>query len=122
MPPEQQALLTIALLAAFADNHHDDREREQIRRLIDTLADEAHTVDLAGLYGKVLLKQATVATGARALTDPAQRQLAFEMAVCVCDADGHTTDAEKAFLSDLARVATRCQRHPTHPPTSPVHG
>ncbi len=105
MPPEQQqALLTIALLAAFADNHHDDREREQIRRLIDTLADEAHTVDLAGLYGKVLLKQATVATSARALTDPAQRQLAFEMAVCVCDADGHTTDAEKAFLSDLARV------------------
>ena len=101
---QQQALLTIALLAAFADNHHDDREREQVRRLVDTLGDQAAELHLAGLYGQVLLKQVNLATVAATLTDPSQRQLAFEMAVCVCDADGSTTDSEQAFLQHLAQV------------------
>jgi hypothetical protein len=36
-----------------------------------------------------------------ALTSPEARQLAFEMAVCVCDADGVQSAAEQAFLADL---------------------
>jgi len=35
------------------------------------------------------------------LTSPEARQLAFEMAVCVCDADGVQSAAEQAFLADL---------------------
>jgi uncharacterized protein (DUF697 family) len=35
------------------------------------------------------------------LTDPGHRQLAYEMAVCVCDADGQQTDAERSFLTGL---------------------
>ncbi|MDT4855953.1 hypothetical protein FQZ97_903270 [compost metagenome] len=35
------------------------------------------------------------------LTDAGQRQLAYEMAVCVCDADGRQSPAETAFLADL---------------------
>lgn len=101
---QQHALLTIALLAAFADNHHDDREREQIRGLVDTLGGQAADLNLAGLYGQVLLKQVNLASVAATLTDPSQRQLAFEMAVCVCDADGHTTEPEKTFLQNLAQV------------------
>lgn len=101
---QQQAVLTIALLAAFADDHHDEREREQIRRLVDTLGDQATDLRLAGLYGQVLLKQVNLASVAATLTDPPQRQLAFEMAVCVCDADGHTTGPEAAFLQNLAQV------------------
>ena len=101
---QQHAILTIALLAAFADDHHDEREREQIRRLVDTLGDQATDLHLAGLYGQVLLKQVNLITVAATLTDPSQRQLAFEMAVCVCDADGHTTKSEKAFLQNLAQV------------------
>ena len=101
---QQHALLTIALLAAFADSHHDDREREQIRRLVATLGDQSADQHLAGLYGQVLLKQVDLTRVAAALTDPSQRQLAFETAVCVCDADGHTTESELVFLQHLAQV------------------
>ena len=101
---QQHAVLTIALLAAFADDHHDDQEREQIRRLLDTLGNQAADLHLAGLYGQVLLKQVNLTSVAATLTDPSQRQLAFEMAVCVCDADGHTTESEKAFLQNLAQL------------------
>lgn len=38
---QQQAILTLALLAAFADGANDDREREQIRRLADPLGGES---------------------------------------------------------------------------------
>lgn len=34
---QQQATLTIALLAAFADGNNDEREREQIRALAQSL-------------------------------------------------------------------------------------
>jgi uncharacterized protein (DUF697 family) len=35
------------------------------------------------------------------LGDPAHRQLAYEMAVCVCDADGRRNADEAGFLTDL---------------------
>ena len=34
---EQEAVLTIALLAAFADGNKDDREREEIKRIAESL-------------------------------------------------------------------------------------
>jgi uncharacterized protein (DUF697 family) len=43
--------------------------------------------------------QLASATGV--LTDAGQRSLAFEMAVCVCDADGRQSDAERQFLATL---------------------
>lgn len=98
---EQQAILTIALLAAFADGDKADSEREAVRRLAESLGREAGGAALAGLYQDVLLKRVTLADAAAALGDPAQRQLAYEMAVCVCDADGRQNAAEAAFLSDL---------------------
>lgn len=101
---QQHALLTIALLAAFADDHHNDREREHIRRLVDTLGGQATELHLAGLYGQVLLKQVDLSAIAASLTDASHRQLAYETAVCVCDADGHTTEAEQIFLANLAKV------------------
>ena len=99
---EQQAALTIALLAAFADGANHDREREQIRRLAESLGDEAGGIDLQGLYQQVLLKRVDVRQAAATLTDAGHRQLAYEMAVGVCDADGHLTQAERRFLADLA--------------------
>ena len=85
--PEQQAILSIALLAAFADGA-SDREREEIRRIAESLAGESGGQYLSTLYQDVLLKRIDVAKAAAALTDPAHKQLAYEMAVCVCDADG----------------------------------
>ena len=98
---EQQSILAIALFAAFADGVKDDREREQIRRIAESLAGEAGAPDLARLYQDVLLKRINLATAAAGLSDSGQRQLAYEMAVCVCDVDGRQTDAERRFLEEL---------------------
>lgn len=98
---EQHAILTIALLAAFADGDKADSEREAVRRLADTLGREEGAAALSGLYQDVLLKRVTLADAVAGLNDPAHRQLAYEMAVCVCDADGRRNAAETAFLTDL---------------------
>jgi uncharacterized protein (DUF697 family)/tellurite resistance protein len=98
---EQEAVLTIALLAAFADGSKDDREREEIKRIAESLSGEAGAPQLSQLYQSVLLKRVNVAQAAAGLTDPTHRQLAYEMAVCVCDADAVASEAEQKFLQEL---------------------
>lgn len=98
---QQQAILTLALLAAFADGNNDDNEREQIRQLAESLSEGGAAHDLPRLYQDVLLKRASLQSAVAALGDAGQRQLAYEMAVCVCDADGRQTDAERRFLAEL---------------------
>jgi uncharacterized protein (DUF697 family)/tellurite resistance protein len=100
---EQQAILSIALLAAFADGQKADSEREAIRQLADSLGHESGGAGLARLYQDVLLRRVSLAEAAQRLTDPGQCQLAYEMAVCVCDADGRQSPAETGFLTDLKR-------------------
>ena len=100
-PQEQQSILSIALLAAFSDDHKADAEREAIRHLADTLGQEPGGAGLTRLYQGVLLKRVSLADAVAGLTDAGQRQLAYEMAVCVCDADGRQSPAEAAFLADL---------------------
>ena len=99
--PQQQAVLTVALLAAFADGSKDEREREEVRRIADSLAGESGSPQLSQLYQDVLLKRVTLAQATAALSDPAHKHLAYEMAVCVCDADGASSAAEKQFLQEL---------------------
>ena len=101
---EQKCLLTIGLFAALADGNKADAEREEIRRMAESLAngaDQADKADLSRLVQDVLLKRVQLQSATSALTDSGQRQLAYEMAVCVCDADGRQTDAERQFLTDL---------------------
>ncbi len=98
---EQKAILTVSLLAAFADGHKADAEREAIRQLADNLGHEAGAAGLTQLYQDVLLKRVSLANALADLNDAGQRQLAYEMAVCVCDADGRKSPAEAAFLADL---------------------
>jgi len=100
-PEQQKSILAIALYAAFADGAKHDREREEIRRIAESLGGEAGAADLARLYQDVLLKRVSLDTAAAALQDPGERQLAYEMAVCVCDADGRQSEAEQRFLNDL---------------------
>ncbi len=100
-PQEQQAILTIALLAGFADGHKADSEREAIRRMADSLGQEDAGASLPRLYQDVLLKRVSLASAASSLQDAGQRQLAYEMAVCVCDADGRQSEQERAFLAEL---------------------
>lgn len=98
---QQKSILTIALLAAFADGNKDDAEREEIRRIAQSLASDAGMADLPRIYQDVLLKRTTVQAAVEGLTDPMHRQLAYEMAVCVCDVDGRQTAAERDFLTRL---------------------
>jgi uncharacterized protein (DUF697 family)/tellurite resistance protein len=101
MDTAQQAILAISLLAAFADGTTDDRERQEIRRVAESLAGESGNAELTTLYQDVLLKRTDLAKAAAALTDPAHKQLAYEMAVCVCNADGVASPAEQQFLREL---------------------
>jgi len=97
---EQKAILTLSLMAAFADGNKDESERAELKRIADALGGEA-SINLAALYQDVLLKRVSMPSAVAALTSPEARQLAFEMAVCVCDADGVQSAAEQAFLADL---------------------
>jgi uncharacterized protein (DUF697 family)/tellurite resistance protein len=95
---QQQAILFIALRAAFADGGKDERERAEIRRIAAAMPGE---VDYPALVQDALLARRTLAEAAAALPTPELRQYAFEMAVCVCDADGAHTAAEMAWLDEL---------------------
>ena len=101
---QKQAILTLALFAALADGANNDREREQLRQLAETLGGEAGANDLLRIYQQVLLKQVSLEDTAILLTEPEHRQLAYEMATCVCDSDGPMTVLEKVFLNQLAAL------------------
>ena len=99
---EQRAILALSLHAAFADGTKDERERDAVRRIAESLSQGDAAIDIARLYQDVLLKRLALATAATALTDLGQRQFAYEMAVCVCEADGRISDAERQFLDQLS--------------------
>ena len=99
-----KAILAIAIHAAFADSNKDDREREEIRRIAESLAEQTAAPDLARLYQDVLLKRSTLAAATAVLSDIGERQFAYEMALCVCEADGRLADSERAFLDQLRQL------------------
>ena len=100
-PNEQRALLNILVQAAMSDGSKADSERQFIRDLSQQLDGTAGAQHLAQAVQDALLKRVSLDAAAAALTDPSHRQLAYEWAVAVCDADGVASTAEKAFLSQL---------------------
>ena len=100
---ETRSILTVALLAAFADGLKDERERAAVKRVADALGPDAG-FDLPALYRDVLLARPDLTEVAAGLQSDGARQLAYEMAVGVCDADGAQSPAEKEFLARLAGV------------------
>ncbi|MGA9961150.1 MAG: DUF533 domain-containing protein, partial [Azonexus sp.] len=98
---DQKAILAIALHAAFADGAKDDREREEIRRIAESLTSASPAIDLRALYQDVLLKRFSLDQAVTELRDEGLRHYAYEMALCVCEADGQTTAAERRFLDQL---------------------
>ncbi|MCT9812374.1 TerB family tellurite resistance protein [Acidovorax sp. Be4] len=100
---EIRATLILCLLASFADGEKHDREREQIRQVAEGLAGE-QGVNLPGLYQDVLLRRVKLEDVLAQLSSTESRQLAYEMAVCVCDADGQTSPKEQAFLAQVRQA------------------
>jgi uncharacterized protein (DUF697 family)/tellurite resistance protein len=96
---EHRAIVGVCVLAAFADGAQSETERARIEQIVKGFSGEG--LDVATVYQDVLGGRFSMATAASQLHTPAARALAYEMAVCVCNADGVMTDSEKKFLSDL---------------------
>ena len=99
-PSETKAIVTLSLIASFADGDKHERERAEIKRIAEGLAGD-DGVHLPSLYQDVLMKRVSLATVAGDLVSNESKQLAYEMAVCVCDADGVQSDAERRFLDEV---------------------
>jgi tellurite resistance protein/uncharacterized protein (DUF697 family) len=98
----RRALLGIALLAARADGARDEREKEAVHAALGRM--RAEGLDPEALWNEVESGRRGLAQSARELTSPEARALGYELAVCVCDADGATNEEERAFLGELARA------------------
>jgi uncharacterized protein (DUF697 family)/tellurite resistance protein len=97
---DSRAILTLSLMAAFADGDKHDRERAEVKRIAESLMND-EAVSLPALYQDVLMKRVSLTQVAAQLSSPDAKQLAYEMAVCVCDADGAQSAPEQAFLRQL---------------------
>jgi len=98
----ERAILSIAMLAAFADGAKDESEREHVKQFAEQLG--SSSVELMGVYQDVLFKRITLNDAAAALTDEGHRRYAYELAVCVCDSDGVRCEAENQFLRELRKL------------------
>ena len=66
---DEKAILTLALMAAFADGQNGADERAAVTRVAQSLAG-AGDVNVAALYQDVLLKRVSLEQAASALTSP----------------------------------------------------
>jgi uncharacterized protein (DUF697 family) len=101
-PQEQQSITKLCLLAALVDGGKDERERAELERIVQTFPGGS-SLDLRQLEEEVTAHSQALSEIVAGLS-PAVRQPAFELAVCVCNADGAENAAEAAFLADLRRA------------------
>lgn len=95
---EKEGICVVALAAAFCDGAKSEAERAQFRGMLEQL----ELPNTAQLVTRALLNRAALPEAVAALASPEARSLAYEMAVCVIEADGHRNPAEIQFLSALA--------------------
>ncbi|MBN9689103.1 MAG: GTPase [Verrucomicrobia bacterium] len=94
---QQQALLSLALHAAYADGEASLSERESIQQLARRF--EQQGVALPSPDAAVRAR--TVEELARQLRGPETSQIAYEMASSVCEADKEHSAPERRFLAEL---------------------
>ena len=97
---EQKAIMTLVLMAAFADGRNDEAERANVTRVADSLS-QGTSINIASLYQDVLLKRVSLESAVAALTSAETKRLVYELCVGVCDADGAQVEAERTFLKTL---------------------
>jgi len=96
---ESEAILTICLLAAFADGDKSDAEREQIKRIAASFPDA--DLDIPALCQRVLIAPPSLEQACGPLQSSGVKKLAYELAVCVVEADNAKPESERQFLSQL---------------------
>jgi uncharacterized protein (DUF697 family)/tellurite resistance protein len=96
---ENQAMLRLCVLAAFADGAQEEVERAQIEKIISGTGDQK--LDSALAYQEILSGRLGLPQIAAEVQSPSARALAYEMAVCVCNADGVLKEPERQFLTQL---------------------
>lgn len=94
---EKEAIAAICLMAAIADGGKSDVEHAKLKEIAQSLGVETS----AAVVQRVLLRKTSLKEEVAALSTPDMRMLGFEMAVCICDADGMTTPEEGDFLKAL---------------------
>lgn len=96
---EKRALLEVCVAAAFADGAKVESEREEIRRIVEGIggADSSLTTSAQ----EILLGRVKLSSIAERIVTPEGRKHAYEIAVCVCNADGSQSPAERKFLDEL---------------------
>jgi uncharacterized protein (DUF697 family) len=94
---EQKAVLTIAMMAAFADGENSEVERTTLRNMVESFGPGAG-VNLWDIYQDVVDRRRPLGEVAAQLTSPEARTMAYDMAAGVCEADGTVNDRERAFL------------------------
>jgi uncharacterized protein (DUF697 family)/tellurite resistance protein len=100
---EQQAVLTIAMMAAFADGENSEVERNALRGMAESCGPDAR-INLRDIYQDVVDRRRPLGEVTAQLVTPEARAMAYDMAAGVCEADGTVNEKERAFLDSLRRV------------------
>ena len=95
---EKESVCLVALCAAYADGAKSDAERAQFRGMLEQL----DVPNAAQLVSRALLVRDALAEAVAGLESAESRTLAYEMAVCLIEADGRRVPAEAQFLANLA--------------------
>jgi uncharacterized protein (DUF697 family)/tellurite resistance protein len=93
METEQQAIISIALMAALADGQQSDAETANLATLSKEFGED--------LFSEVASGDVTLESQVALLITPEAKQQALESAIAVCHADGTTNKAENEFLYKL---------------------
>ena len=94
---ERDAIVTLSFLAAISDGDRDAEEQSRLERVIADLGIQ----DVPALLERLRSGAFDVASAAREITTPDGRQVAYEMAMSVCYADGDLNATERDFLERL---------------------
>lgn len=97
---ENQAIMTVAVMAAFADGSKHATERKQLDAIASSLGLD-NKVQLLQIDQAVLLQQTALDEIIQDLSSVGSKQLAYELALGVCEADGSISAIEKQFLDQL---------------------
>jgi uncharacterized protein (DUF697 family)/tellurite resistance protein len=99
---EKRGILSLSMMAAFCDGAKSDQERDYIRGMVESLEAEPG-FSPSKILADVMLKKVTMVQAVELLQSPEARQLAYEVAVQVCDVDGIRSPQETQFLEQLSR-------------------